>query len=84
MAHVQTCHGPAVICGQAERGADPIVIGVWVTGSGTLGTWGDLGTPEYSLLNARQSVRRPKCCWEDEIGNWLHYFVNENQKKKNK
>lgn len=34
--------------------ADSIAIGVWVTGFGTLGSLGDLGTPEDSLLNARQ------------------------------
>lgn len=41
------------------------------------------GRPDYPDLFSSECtvVHRPKCCWEDVIGSWLHYFVNRNKKE---
>lgn len=48
--HVRVCHVTVFIYGDAWQGAVSIFIGMWITGFGTLRMFGDLVTPEYSLL----------------------------------
>lgn len=77
--HVQTCHITVIFCGHTEQGAVSVLTGVWMTG--TLRVWGDLVSLNTYFSPESTAVRRPKCCWEDVIGSWLHYFVNESRKE---
>lgn len=51
-----------------------------ITGFCILRMLGHSVTPEH-FSSECMAVHSPKCCWEDMIGSWLHYFVNESKNK---